>query len=418
MKILSKQVLFLAAALFGAGGILFAATQVVEDPCGTTAIYNKPVPNSEFKIGDNVNFAGKFRVTSCGNGLFFNRATFYIAEDKDIPVTTTSPAVYNSCFGATSSVYGNDCSSIERGDQVQVLDLSKGDKVRKLGTIYPADVSKYDGDGGYNWIEFKKNFAIPADLGFDGDVRFYVEYSGSHWAGHWHWVIAYQKGRIVPLPSAKIECNHSQCGASSACLPTARAYEPIAKPASCYYVLKNKSGVTNLKKTIWYIKPAGAADSQYEEKLSCPFLCDYVLQNDLSAGNTYTVKLEVEDIYGQQDSAAMNIYLAREIRADFKCSITASDPVWRDCQELSEKIAKGGKIYLKDFSQPSEGAAINSWQWLMNETVIGGEGTAQFNAENANRIKLTVKDTAGRVDYKEILLNAKLMPKWEEISPN
>lgn len=399
-----------------------AATQVVEDPCGTTAIYNRPVPNAEFKIGDSVNFAGKMRVTGCGNGLFFNRVTFYIAEDKDIPVTTTTldsakfPLNYGNCFGASSSAYG-DCSGIERGPQVQIIDLSKGHKIRKLGTIYLSDA--LEKTSGAHWVEFNKDFTIPADLGFGGDVRFYVEYSGAHWDAHWHWLIAYQKGRIIPFPRAVIECDNSRCGAGSSCLPTARAYEPIAKPFLCFYVLKNRSSVFNLKESNWYVKLSGLPDSAYKKAISCGSLCDYVLQKDMTAGKTYTIKLEVKDKYEQSANTTVNVYVAHEIQASFQCAIFSGSEnlVWRDCEELSGAIAKGGKICLKDTSRPSEGAVINSWKWTVNSKIVGDTSEICFNSENANWIKLTALDSANRSDYSEILLNARPIPKWEEVAP-
>jgi len=420
-KLIMFSLFVLTLAIFA--GALIAAVQVVEDPCGTTVVYNKPVPNSEFKAGDDLNFSGKLRVTSCGDGLFFNRITFYIAEDKDIPITVTTtdgskyPLNYGNCFGATSSIYGSDCSGIKRGDQVQILDLSKGYKIRKLGTIYPPDIFEYDGEGGFNWIEYNKNFTVPSDLGFDGDVRFYVEYSGAHWNTHWHWLTAYQKGEIIPAPQAKIVCDNSQCGSGSGCSPIARAYEPIAKPSLCFYVLRNKSKVSGLEESNWYVKPAGSSDGTYEKKLSCGSLCDYVLQKDMPAGNTYTVKLEVKDKYGQSDNATIDVYVASEIKAEFKCAISSADLVWRDCKELSHQIARGGKMCLKDISRPSDGAAINSWQWMINDKIAGNEEEICFNAESVNRIRLTVSDSKGRSDYSEDLVNAKPIPKWEEVAP-
>jgi len=172
-----------------AGRQASAAVEVTGGYCDTTILFNSPIPEQTYKAGDTINFSGAFRVTSCGDGLFFNKITFFIAEDKDIPLKTVDAC--QSCLGASSSAY-SDCN-VRWCDQVQVLDTANY-KVRKLGTIFPPDV--HHGARPY-WVAYDQTFTIPEDLDFWGPVRFYVQYSGTHWHSHWHWNITYQPGFIA-----------------------------------------------------------------------------------------------------------------------------------------------------------------------------------------------------------------------------
>jgi hypothetical protein len=191
------EILFLLALNFILVRFALGAVEVADSPCGTTIYFNSPFPNQEFKVGDLVHFSGGFEVTSCGNGLFFNKIEFFITEDKNIPIKNANCC--NNCCGASSKTY--TCSSIYNCDQVKILDISNPSfKVYKLGTIYPPDV--HAGARPYE-VQFDRYFTIPADLGFSGNVRFYVQYSGTHWKSHWHWNITYQPGRINSPPEAR-----------------------------------------------------------------------------------------------------------------------------------------------------------------------------------------------------------------------
>ncbi len=190
--------------LLGSGISFFAnnvsaATKVTNSPCPTMIIFNSPPPNQTYKPGDIVNFSGAFRVVSCGDGLFFNKIEFFIAEDKEISIKNRNCC--GDCCGAQSTSYG--CSAFSWCDIVQILDSTQpGYKIRKLGTIYPADV--HSGATPY-WVEYNQYLTIPSDLGFSGPVRFYVQYSGTHWNSHWHWNITYQPGylnHILTVPKA------------------------------------------------------------------------------------------------------------------------------------------------------------------------------------------------------------------------
>jgi len=192
LSVLIPLILLGFGMLFGVNSVL-AATEVTGGLCDTTIVFNSPIPNQEYESGDTINFTGKFRVTSCGDGLFFNKITFFITEDKEIPLITTNAC--SNCLGASSTVYPQSVCNCGWCNQVQVLQENNPNfKVHKLGTIYPHDVSS--GARPY-WVEYGQDFVIPDNLEFSGPVRFYVQYSGTHWSSHWHWNITYQPGTVI-----------------------------------------------------------------------------------------------------------------------------------------------------------------------------------------------------------------------------
>jgi hypothetical protein len=229
LKKFKKLPFFLFLLLLFAQSV-YGATQVTGGCCDTTIVFNSPSPNQTFGPGDTIHFSGAFKVTSCGNGLFFNKVTFFITEDKEIPIIDccgdTSPSECSdsqqctctigctNCYGAKSSKYSSCnfkwCDDVKvLGDTTDSIGFSTstgsakatigGYKVYKLGAIYPPDVGK--GAKPYE-VKYDQYFGVPKDLGFSGPVRFYVQYSGTHWDEHWHWNITYQKGYIC-LPQAK-----------------------------------------------------------------------------------------------------------------------------------------------------------------------------------------------------------------------
>jgi|GEM_PF-1611910 len=229
----AAMAIIIAASLLS-GNEATAATEVAKGIGDTTITFNKPTPGQTFVAGTDIAFSGKFNVTSCGNGLFHNRVTFYITEDKDIPFidslgvtrdTYSSKTLCNSgdcinCYGASSPYIQknykvSNCKStlmsakdakgnpytyntFMYGDNVKDLDMTKGYKIYKLGSVYPGDALYISGQ---KWkVEFDKTYTIPQDLGFYGPVRLYVVYSGTHWISHWHWNITYQKATILGGP--------------------------------------------------------------------------------------------------------------------------------------------------------------------------------------------------------------------------
>jgi len=207
-------IILFSAGLLTAGGGVLAATEVTGGCCDTTVIYNQPHPGVMLQPGGPVDFSTRFRVTSCGDGLFFNRATYYITEDKDIPIVDAKGRNYDdctdtactvgdclSCFGANSSTYG--CGHYVYGNVAKYLDTTQGYKIFKLGSSNSADVGGHGASDWPHWVEMNKSFTVPQNIGIYGPVRLYVEYIGSHWDGHWHWNVAYQKAYIRAIPSAQ-----------------------------------------------------------------------------------------------------------------------------------------------------------------------------------------------------------------------
>jgi hypothetical protein len=228
LKKFKKLPFFLFLLLFAQS--VYGATEVTGGCCDTTIVFNSPRPNQTFGPGGTIRFSGAFRVTSCNNGLFFNKVTFFITEDKEIPIIDccgdsaagecssyrqcTCTIGCTNCYGGKSSKYSSCnfkwCDDVKvLGDSVNSIgfDTSTGTakstiggyKVYKLGTIYPPDV----GSGAKPYeVRYDQYFGVPKDLGFSGPVRFYVQYSGTHWNEHWHWNIIYQKGYIC-FPQAE-----------------------------------------------------------------------------------------------------------------------------------------------------------------------------------------------------------------------
>ncbi len=219
---IAMLLLFLGGALFFSFSPLktMAAVEVAWDTCGTTVVFNSPAPNQTYNPGDVVNFSGKLRVSSCGNGLFHNMVGFYIAEDRDMSISSQNRCDAD-CWGPGAGSYpicalpqcpGDKyvdgepvvCESNERcghcNDVMQIDEsgtVASGVRFYELGVVYPPDVA--EGARPY-WVEFNQDFVIPGDLDFAGSVRFYVQYSGTHWHDHWHWSVLYQEGYINPPP--------------------------------------------------------------------------------------------------------------------------------------------------------------------------------------------------------------------------
>jgi hypothetical protein len=190
--------LFIFTALFSFKNYALSAVIVAEGSAGdgTQLIWNSPPPSASYAPGDEVNFSGAIRVASCANGLYFNKITFYIAEDRDIPIKS-DPSFCQNCGGATSGHV--TCSPFNLCDKVQILDTTSGYKIYKLGEIYPPDVVGSDYWGNPAEIQYNETFTIPQDIDIEPPYRFYIQYSGTHWTEHWHWLIAYEKSTSYDL---------------------------------------------------------------------------------------------------------------------------------------------------------------------------------------------------------------------------
>jgi len=388
------------------GNYVLAATEVTGGNCDTNIVFNSPVPNKKYEIGDILNFKGKFRVTSCGNGLFYNRVDFFVTEDKDIPLTLAGDDCCENCRGATSVDYGS-CDSIqnlEYCDEVEVLDES-GPGIYKLGTIYPSDV--HSGARPY-WVEYNQSFVIPDNLGFSGPVRFYVQYSGTHWESHWHWDITYQSGEILEL-------NHSPEADFSCSIPGCYAYAGTSNPI---LTLENNStdpdGQDDIVKSEWEILDQGWANFECTGNNS---ICDFSIPSTFSSSGEYDVKLTVTDNAGETDSEEKTITIRDDIDADFLCSLSGEEGDWHECDLF--KGVQEEYTYFKDISTPSEEASsISSWAWEINDVPFSGNvSTSSVKISGkSNTVKLKVTDNKGRTGYASHIFDAKLpLPTWQEI---
>ena len=435
--------LFIVGLMVFGIGHAFAATEVTSGCCDTTIVFNSPVPHQTYHVGDTVNFSGKFRVTSCGDGLFYNKVSFFVTEDKNIPITDDCGTsvdncstqghslwsywwshLYSSpcssqgcqnCYGAHSTTYSGSCSFIWC-DQVKYLDTEKADqlgyKVYKLGEVFPGDV--HQGARPY-WVEYNKSFVIPSDLRISGPVRFYVQYSGTHWHDHWHWNIAYQKGNIQEnnAPQAQIQCDPSSC----------QTYY-LSSPLTLKNMSYDPDGDEDVVKTRWYIKPRNAGNTAYQllpycesnQKANC------TLQPDINPGR-YTSKLYVEDSIGQGDEKTKDFSILRDIKAGFMCSL--DEKTWENCENFSNHVLEDQLLYLKDnssldkYSVPSDGAVIQSRIWKLNDRVVGTNQTEIMVRlqETNNVLSLTVVDSRGRQGVVSYSLIARPAPKWTETPP-
>lgn len=301
-----------------------AVTEVVNG-CGDTLLTaSKPNPDKKWYPGDEIIFSGKFQVKSCHNGLFNNKITVYIAENKDIPFIDCGGRTDDSCtsdvqcfcsncvgcYGAPSAPFlsgigvancksgilwandeqGNPYSytSFMNGDEVKDLDLSKGYKVYKLGEITPGDASYFEGE---RWkVEYNKSFVIPQNLDIWGPMRFYIVYSGTHWAAHWHWNISYQPGYLLPLPvlsNLKVVppdyCNSVPGGVFSWSFSSPGN---AASQSSYQIQISNNPGFNSL------VYDSSQVSSASESWATSPGMLDY--------GKTYYWRVRVVDSYGTE----------------------------------------------------------------------------------------------------------------------
>ena len=392
--------------IFFAGKSVLAATEVTGGYCNTTIIFNSPRPNQVYRVGDVIHFSGAFRVTSCGDGLFFNKVTFFITENKNIPLKRINAC--SSCLGAVSTSY-SDCN-VRWCDQVRVLNESSGYKIYKLGEVYPPDV--HQGARPY-WVRYNKSFVIPSNLGFSGPVRFYVQYSGTHWHGHWHWNITYQKGYINNPPKASISCYSPVCSSTDCVGYT-----------GCPFVLTNNSvdpdGQSDIQKSEWDILNFGISPDVTYSFSNALHNFNFIPQ--LSLLGNHRVRLTVKDRIGETDSAYKDFTILKGIIPDFKCSLDKA--TWWDCKNLHPYTK--GIVYFLDQSKPSVGASHivkREWQFENGSPVKSvGEGESsftRFQSSGSKKVTLTVTDDKGRVNSESKIISVKNPHfRWREVPPS
>ena len=251
-------------------------------------------------------------------------------------------------------------------------------------------------------------------------------------------------------PTAKMACDASacpgsqvvcDCDAAGNCADpnsTWKMYQPIG---GCDFVLKNLSTpIGQIHQSQWTI---GSFNQTISGK------ADLAVPSTIpSSAVPYDVILKVSN--GSADSTATHkLQIMNEIRAGFMCS--ADNTNWRPCSTMVNAIPAGATLYLRDdhtipsvglnYSSPSDGASLLSRDWTMTPVVGGVPGTPvsinpmievgtppvpmqDTNSITASTplngvviIKLTVRDSNGRVGSQQYTFNANPVPKWKEISP-
>ncbi len=204
-----------------------AATEVTGGCCDTYMQFVNPLPVSSNKpayfLDEEIRFTGRLSATQSSSQLFYNKISFYITEDKDIPIIDCCQRTEDQCSVATDCLCSQGCQQAYNSESefyslddiknaiwcdqvkdiaVKVKNSDSGEvyQIRKLGELLlddsPQSFKPYA-------IEYDQVFTIPRDLSFSGPVRFYVVYYGMHGSDHWHWNISYQEGYIAEGPDIK-----------------------------------------------------------------------------------------------------------------------------------------------------------------------------------------------------------------------
>jgi len=399
--------LFFVGILFSSSSV-FAAIEVTGGLCDTTIAFNKPVPNKTYNSGDIINFSGKFRVTSCGDGLFFNKVTFFIAEDKEIPLTTASAC--GGCLGATSSHYPQSVCNCKWCNQVQILQENNSNfKVRKLGTIYPSDVGS--GAKPY-WVEYNQNFIIPNDLEFSGPVRFYVQYSGTHWDKHWHWNITYQPGFVnlnsPPTVSGLYDSDIDYCSKSPMNIILSWQFNDSdpGDQQSAYQVKITKRNTGQMYDSGKVSSPSSSITAQ---KINNDMNSNFIWYDASNKG--YLWKVKAWDSNDAESNWANDSFKTTRHQwpiVDFNWA-PANPSKDEDTQFTDQSVVYGG-------------ASISSWSWAFQNGNPASSSiqnpVIKFTSDGSKAATLQITDSDGytcpRTEY--IGVNIKL-PGWEEILP-
>ncbi|MCD6412373.1 PKD domain-containing protein [bacterium] len=426
--------IFLGNSVFGA---VLGAVEVADSPCTTTVIINSPLPQQTFFPGDNIFFSGAFKVTGCGNGLFFNKITFYLTEDKDMPIKKANAC--QDCLGAISATYETSSCNIKWCDEVRVIDEEQAEKLGykfyKFGTIYPSDEAS--GQRPYI-VNYNERFQIPSDicqqLGFSSGknkIRLYVQYSGTHWAAHWHWNITYQPAYLFChfLP---FKTNHP---------PIADAGEDLAVKEGSWITLDGSGSYDPDGDPLTYQWSASdgkiVSPTSKVTSFQVPFL-----EKDEETRYIY-VTLKVTDSKGASDSDTIIISVKKVKYVDVTLtSDLTGDWIWQtkpltltwnsenatSCRRWIEIWNPFENVKLKDTSLGDK-IPYDNWTSDWNDELSGtittypgsGPPDPQTGAQPRNWIgklwiyKIECKDTSGQDTKKvEIRVNVKPRPIWQE----
>jgi len=400
----------LGAGLFSANTILAAVMIETWPSGGTTALFNRPLPNRTYRPGDVINFQGAFQITMCADGLFHNKITFFITTDEDIPLTKRNCCA--DCCGALTTYYLRHPTFDPDGDgcvqnamacrDVAVLDLKTipEDRIHKLGTVYPSDV--LIGADPY-WIEFDKSFIIPDDLEFSGPVRFYVQYSGTHWHAHWRWAIVYQRATIEQPPLAPANLQVIQTD----------------------YCLSGPAAILS-----WVFNDPIPGDSQSAYQVQIDDSPDFAsLIRDprkiISRSNSYGIPLGVLN-YNTTYYWRVRVWDQKDIVSKWSIGPSFTTPrhsfprpdfTWAPPSPTVNEV-----VVFTDQSIIHEGATITRWSWTFENGNPANSSqrnpTVSFGTTGPKQVTLRVTDSSGYTCSIQKTVNVQaVLPEWMEVPP-
>ncbi len=410
-------VVAVASSLVASG--VQAAIEVDSGCCNTTVHFNAPIPNIELYPGGNVKFSNSYRVTSCGNGLFFNRAAYYITEDRDIPLVDAEGRNYNdcsdtkctkgeclSCFGASSGTY--ECGHFTYGNVVKKLDTAQGYKIIELGTFNTSDVGSLNTRDWPHWVELNKSFTVPANLDMYGPVRLYVQYLGSHWDGHWHWNISYQKAFLRAVPAvvegSLVATQPDYCTMNPAAAFKWNFHSADASASQAAYRIQ-------ISKSRSFSDPV--YDSSVVNSASGAFSIPVGI---LNYNNTYYWRLKVIDSYGTESDWAEGDPIVTPVQPAPHPGITYTPDTAIVLQRMYFSSASSycysgmTKIACADSAD-----AIYSWNFDNGDVSTIADDSTVFQRKGGYAVTLSITSAGLTCSAtKDINVNASL-PSWQEI---
>lgn len=432
-KKMKNKKTFILLALLGVG-LLFgknalAAVEVTGGCCDTTIIFNSPHPQETYKLGDIVDFTGQFKVTSCGNGLFFNKVTFYITEDKDIPITDCAGRsnkvcdgeINQSCHLSPTYCYGGsstrypDCE-IRWYNRVKYLDTEAINpetgqpyKIYELGTVYPSDVLQSSKP---YWVPYHASFEIPSDLDFSGPVRFYVQYSGTHWHGHWHWQITYQPGKLNTSPTANnLKETEENFNTNYNHHLSWNYFDPDGHNEKKFWLqLDNNSDFSSpeIDREISSNVPSGSLNEQRVYVSMEPE------DNKILYDTTYYWRVKVQD--SQEEKSAWILAEKSFTTAPHPCPSVNFD--WSPYEPNERQ-----DVAFNDTTETYGGTIPITWYWTFEDANISDSieqnPIARFLFSGSKIVTLKVTDSDGFSDSRSKTINIFQVapPEWEETAP-
>ena len=451
-KILIFSLLVGIGILFGKNVFgLVEIAENTEDPLIVSL--STPLPNQTFSLGDIVVFDGYFKVAACSNGLFFNKVTFYLTEDKDMPIKKVN-ACYD-CLGAKSSATTTEACNTWQCENVRIIDEEKasilGYKFYKMGTLYPPD-----SPGVGAMVYYHGSFQIPSNIctkfGFStgkNKIRFYIQISALHW-DHWDWNISYQPGYIVcpppsPPPSqpsppsspppSPPHSNHPPVAnagedriieeGSLTFLDGSRSYDPDGDPLT--YQWSSWGGgeiVSPNRKVTAFRAPLLREDERYRDIFIF-----------LTVTDPYNASDKDDVIIRVKKAKRLSINLTSDLTTDWIWQTKPLTLTWdsenaSECRRWIEIWNPFENVKLKDTSLGDK-IPYDNWTSDWNDQLSGtittypgsGPPDPQTGSQPRNWIgklwinKIECKDNSGNTKEAEVQVNVKPRPIWQEVLP-